>query len=180
MRNQSFGKLFHHPNQYACSSKWMRGLITRISVLSYNFGIESENLPNGISVSLRKSIMDTALLGKGIAQFMVCSYVAKNKIKICPNGATMTYNPIVNLVLDTVDVNYVSIVNPAVIESIVTILNHPHFKGCNNIEDIQEKIESVSLLKEISLSSKDESEEDESEEDKHYIQLEIEKNIFLD
>ena len=72
-------------------------------------GIESENLPNGISVSLRKSIMDTALLGKSIAQFMVCSYVAKNKVKICPNGGTMTYNPIVNLVLDTVDVNYVSI-----------------------------------------------------------------------
>ena len=53
----------------------------------------------------------------------------KNKLKKCKDGAKITYLSPVNLVLDTVNMDYTSIVNKEVVESIITILNHPHFKG---------------------------------------------------
>ena len=78
-----------------------------------------------------------------------------------------------NLVLDTVNVQYTSIVNKEVIESIVTILNHPHFKGCCSIGDIQKKIASVGDLNERF----GESESSEEEEEEVIVERD---NIFLD
>ena len=62
------------------------------------------------------------------------------------------------------------------VESIITILNHPHFKGCHSIEDIQKKIASVNNLNER-FGESDGSDEDECEGDDRFIEK---KNIFLD
>ena len=173
-RTLSYGNLFQY--QYDYSGKWIQGLIQRISSLSCDFEEPSNNFLNGINVTLRKSMMDNNLLGKEISQFMVCSYMVKNKVKKCKDGAKITYLSPVNLVLDTINVQYTSIVNKEVIESIVTILNHPHFKGCCSIEDIQKKIASVDDLNGRFGESESSDEEEYREEE---VILERE-NIFLD
>tara|TARA_B100000686_G_C16722579_1_gene935843 strand:+ start:910 stop:1443 length:534 start_codon:yes stop_codon:yes gene_type:complete len=176
VRTQSYGKLFHHANEYACSNKWMKGLIQRISSLSCEFDLESKDLSKRINVSHRKGITDDKEnLGKGVAQFLVCSYMIKNMIKVSyKSGELITYHPPVNLILDSVNVDYTSIVNKEVIESIQVILNHPHFEGCNSIEDIQKKIPSVEKLEYISVCSEENESDDEDEE------VILEKNIFID
>ena len=171
-RTKSYGNLFHY--QFDYSGEWIQGLIQRISYLSCDFEEESKDLLNGINVSLRKSMMDNNLLGKEISQFMVCSYMVKNMVKKCKDGAKITYLSPVNLVLDTINVQYTSIVNKEVVESIVTILNHPHFKGCCSIGDIQKKIASVDGLNERFAGESESSEEEEEE-----VIVERE-NIFLD
>ena len=142
----NYGKLYHH--RADITGEWMQGLIQRIGSLSCEFFVESDNLMNGIKVSLhQKGTLNKDLLGKEIAEFMVCSYVIKHRIKVCTEtGATMSFLPHVNIVLDTINNNYITIVNKEVIESINTILNHPHFEGCDSIEKIQHKIQSVEGL----------------------------------
>ena len=173
-RTLSYGNLFYY--QFDYSGEWIQGLIQRISSLSCEFGEESKDLLNGINVSLRKSIMDNNLLGKEISQFMVCSYMVKNMVKKCKDGAKITYLSPVNLVLDTINAQYTSIVNKEVIESIITILNHPHFKGCCSIGDIQKKIASVGGLNER-FGESESSEEEEYREEEVIVERE---NIILD
>ena len=182
-RTKSYGNLFHYEFDY--SGEWIQGLIQRISYLSCDFEEESKDLLNGINVSLRKSIMDDNLLGKEISQFLVCSYMVKNIVKKCKDGAKITYLSPVNLVLDTVNVNYTSIVNKEVVESIITILNHPHFKGCCSIEGIQKKLSSVDNLNERFVEESGSSEEEEEEEEGlggggMEYEAPVQKNIFLD
>ena len=174
-RTKSYGDLFHY--QFDYSGEWIQDLIRRISSLSCEFEEPSSNLLNGINVSLRKSMMDNNLLGKEISQFIVCSYMVKNMVKKCKDGAKITYLSPVNLVLDTINVQYTSIVNKEVIESIITILNHPHFKGCCSIGDIQQKIESVDDLNGRFGEESESSEEEECGEEGIFIERE---NIFLD
>ena len=171
---KSYGNLFQYKYDY--SGEWIQGLIQRISSLSCDFGEPSSNLLNGINVSLRKSMMDNNLLGKEISQFIVCSYMVKNMVKKCKDGAKITYLSPVNLVLDTINAQYTSIVNKEVIESIVTILNHPHFKGCHSIGDIQKKIASVDDLN-GRFGESESSDEEEYREEEVIVERE---NIFLD
>ena len=174
-RTLSYGNLFQY--QYDYSGEWIQGLIQRISYLSCDFGEETKDLLNGINVSLRNNMVDNNLLGKEISQFMVCSYMVKNKVKKCKDGAKITYLSPVNLVLDTINVQYTSIVNKEVIESIITILNHPHFKGCCSIGDIQKKIASVDDLN-GRFSGESESLEEEEYRGEGVI---VERgNIFID
>ena len=178
MRYHSYGKLFHH--RADITGEWVQGLIQRISALSCEFHVESDNHINGINVSLRKkSVVDTDdILGEEIAEFMVCSYVIKNKKKVCKDSEeTMTFHPHVNIVLDTLNNDYVTIINKEAIESINTILNHPHFKGCNSLEDVQGAIQSVEELGgRFGITS---SEEEGMGEGGKYEVME-QKNIFLD
>tara|TARA_E500000331_G_C16916431_1_gene565744 strand:- start:415 stop:669 length:255 start_codon:yes stop_codon:yes gene_type:complete len=44
------------------------------------------------------------------------------------------------------DRSFITVVDKKVIDSIVIILNHPHFKGCKSIVSIQEKIPSIDNL----------------------------------
>ena len=176
MRNKSYGELFHQPNSFTCSGKWMNNLIERISKLKCECTFVSDNLHNGINVSLCKK-SNTNILGKEIAKFLVLSYIVKNKSKTLKNNGEngdLTYQRIVNLVLDTIDYEYVSIVNKEVIESIITILNHPHFKDCHNIEDIHKKILTIKTLNHFNTK----------DEDKEYEKItkneNLQKNIFLD
>ena len=173
-RTKSYGDIFHYKFDY--SGEWIQGLIQRISYLSCDFGEETKDLLNGINVSLRNNMVDNNLLGKEISQFMVCSYMVKNKVKKCKDGAKITYLSPVNLVLDTINVQYTSIVNKEVIESIVTILNHPHFKGCCSIEDIQKKISSVDDLN-GRFGESESSDEEEYREEEVIVER---GNIFLD
>ena len=175
VRTKSYGDLFHY--QFDYSGEWIQGLIQRISYLSCDFGEETKDLLNGINVSLRNNMVDNNLLGKEISQFMVCSYMVQNIVKKCKDGAKITYLSPVNLVLDTINVQYTSIVNKEVIESIITILNHPHFKGCCSIGDIQKKIPSVGDLNERFGEESESSEEEEYREEEVIVERE---NIILD
>ena len=178
MRVRSYGKLFHH--RADITGEWIQSLIQRISTLSCEFHEESGNFMNGINVSLRKkSVVDTKdILGEEIAEFIVCSYVIKNKKKVCKDTEeTMTFHPHVNIVLDTLNNDYVTIINKEAIESINTILNHPHFNGCDTIEEVQEAIQSVEELGgRFGITS---SEEEGMGEGGRYEVME-QKNIFLD
>ena len=173
-RTLSYGNLFQYKYDY--SGEWIQGLIQRISYLSCDFGEETKDLLNGINVSLRNNMVDNNLLGKEISQFMVCSYMVQNIVKKCKDGAKITYLSPVNLVLDTINVQYTSIVNKEVIESIVTILNHPHFKGCCSIEDIQKKISSVDDLN-GRFGESESSDEEEYREEEVIVER---GNIFID
>ena len=135
MKKRSYGPLFHHglPDY---SGKWIQSLIKRISRMSCMFGDTTKNLPNGINVQNCKDIysVDKAM-GDEVAKFMVGTYITKNSCR-----------RVVNIVLFNVDRDYISIVNKNVVESIITILNHPHFHGCHSIDDIKKKILSVENL----------------------------------
>ena len=91
MRVHSYGKLFHH--RADITGEWIQSLIQRISTLSCEFHEESGNFMNGINVSLRKkSVVDTKdILGEEIAEFIVCSYVIKNKKSGFPGAQMGTY-----------------------------------------------------------------------------------------
>ena len=188
--SQGYGPLFHHPG-IDVSGKWITGLIEKISSLSCDFGVTSTRLINGINVSIRKGILDDPKdhLGEEISKFIVCSYMEKNMVKYLKTGGNITYQPVVNLVLDTIDKDYTSIVNKDAVESIITILNHPHFSGCNSIEDIKDRLSTVEKLNNrMTDSNEDESVDEDEGEDEDVIYKECigdgkpvaERNIFLD
>ena len=140
----SFGRLFHHEIDY--NGKWIKDLIRRISNLHCIFGEESSNNPNGITIHNPGDIFTLGQsLGEEIAKCMVSSYVTKNVLKY---GDTrdeyFTMKRIVNMVLFNVDREFVTLIDKKAIECIIIILNHPHFTGCKTIDDIQNKIPSIS------------------------------------
>ena len=78
-RTLSYGNLFQY--QYDYSGEWIQGLIQRISYLSCDFEEPSNNLLNGINVTLRKSMMDNNLLGKEISFNSIYTVQTKNSKK---------------------------------------------------------------------------------------------------
>ena len=70
------------------------------------------------------------------------SYIIKKYTISKPNGERFTYLTPVNIILD----NYLNKDASTCVESIKTILNHPHFKGCKDINDIIKKINHVNDL----------------------------------
>ena len=179
-RRHFYGPLFHHQIDY--SGKWIQSIIQKISSLSCVFEGVSDSLHNGINV---KDTSKLTQLGDVIAKFMVGSYITKNIIKSNDvTGERFTVSHVINIVLFSIDEKEeCNIINKAVIESIVSILNHPHFQGCNCIDDIHRKLSSVEDLNKRYKESDSSSEEEEEEEEvEKGFQGEIQrfKNIFLD
>tara|TARA_Y100001936_G_C15856977_1_gene550347 strand:- start:246 stop:803 length:558 start_codon:yes stop_codon:yes gene_type:complete len=142
----SFGRLFHHEIDY--NGKWIKDLIRRISNLQCIFGEENKNNPNGISVHNPGDIFTLGQsLGEDIAKCLVSSYITKNITKY---GDTrdeyFTVKHVLNMILFYMDRSFTTVVDKKVIEAIVVILNHPHFKGCKSIASIQAKIPSIDNL----------------------------------
>ena len=141
-----YGRLFHHEIDY--TGKWIKDLIQRISQLHCMFGEITSNNANGIYIHNPGDIFTLGQsLGEDIAKCMVSSYVTNNFLKY---GDTrdeyFTMKRTVNMVLFNVDRGFVTLIDKKTIECIITILNHPHFTGCKTINDIQNKISSISKL----------------------------------
>ena len=178
----SYGRLFHHPLDY--DGKWIKGIIKQISDLNCIFGEESSNNHNGISIHNPGDIfkLDQSL-GEEIAKCMVSSYITTN---INRYGTTryeyFTVKNVLNIVLYYIDRKSPNLVNKKTIECIHLILNHPHFKGCQNIGDIQKKILSMDSLndryKGICETSSDE--EDNFRGVSHKLEAVPRRNIFFD
>ena len=69
-------------------------------------------------------------------------------VKVDPDGLLCTYRAPVNLILNSINKEYVSIINNKCIEQIKTILNHPTFEGCKTLNDIKSRFMIVKHLNE--------------------------------
>lgn len=183
--DNSYGRLFHHELDY--NGKWIKDLIRRISNLHCIFGEESSNNPNGITIHNPGDIFTLGQsLGEEIAKCMVSSYITQNIKKY---GDTrdeyFIVKHVLNMILFYMDRSFITVVDKKVIESIVIILNHPHFKGCKSIASIQGKIPSIDNLNDR-FNGLYEPSSDEEEENLLGVSQKIEAippkvpNIFFD
>ena len=77
---------------------------------------------------------------------IIRSYITKVREKRGDVGEKFTYLTPINIFFEKLDYDFVSTINKEAIKSIETILTHPHFLGCNNIKDIEDKIDSMKDL----------------------------------
>tara|TARA_Y100000996_G_C22012542_1_gene433354 strand:- start:14 stop:484 length:471 start_codon:yes stop_codon:yes gene_type:complete len=137
-----FGKLYCSGDEI--SGEWIEKVAKTVSNLRYSFEECSKELYNGINIyhaDDEGGSSDT--LGMIISSFIINSKIKKNMTKYSDEGDVVEYTPIVNIFLESINDNSTSIINKEAIESIIIILNHPHFSGCKSIEDIEKKIPSV-------------------------------------
>ena len=138
------GELYCMPDS---SGEWIDKIKERIAKLYYSFGEVTKELPNGINVfNIMNLNQPSDKLGESIASFIVRSYIIKLIKKELDDGSKLTYTTPVNLFLDSFDKEFTVLINKEAIESIKTILNHTHFKGCSNRKEIEGKIPSVKGL----------------------------------
>ncbi len=162
----SYGKLFHLPPVEDTCGKWNQQLINKLGSLYCYFEEKNKSLPNGINIFNKKNGWmeeEEGLqpLGEYISSFLVNSYLVKNITITCygdmsnsedeDNGGDddtgiITYLSPVNIVIDTIDRNYTSIINKEAISSIKTILNHPAFNKCTSLNDIKKVIPTIQNL----------------------------------
>jgi hypothetical protein len=160
--DNSYGSLFHHELDY--SGKWIKSIIQQISNLHCIFGEESSNNPNGIIIHNPGDIFKLdQLLGEEIAKYMVSSYITQNIKKYGDTKQEyFTVKHVINIVLYYIDPRSPTLINKKTIECIIIILNHPHFKGCKNIDDIKKNLPSINNLNDrfngLCESSSDEEE----------------------
>ena len=160
-----YGRLFHHEIDY--SGEWIKDIIQRISKLHCMFGKCTSNNPNGISIYNPGDIFKLGLsLGEDIAKCIVSLYITKNTRKYGDTDEEyFIVKHVTNIVLFYIDqekFTKLNLINKRAIESIVIILNHPHFKGCKTIDDIKGKLPSIDNLNDrfngLCESSSDEEE----------------------
>ena len=132
--------------------------------------------PNGIYLEYNVPSKEEQTLGIDIAKFIVRSYIVKYIVKE-KKGEWFTAPTIINIVLN--EINKDGIINTSVLEKIITVLNHPHFKGCNNIHELQKKASSVDNLNErydrISVSSDEEQMEKSDSSNRKSIERDFPK-----
>ena len=133
---ENFGKLYCLKD--GGKGEWIQGVISIISLLNYGFNEVTEDLPNGINIIYDPLKRDN-VIGDTISSFLVRCYVIKRFTIRKDNGEQLLYLSPVNLILDT----YLNKEKSCCLDSIRTILNHPHFQGCKSIEDITKKIDDV-------------------------------------
>ena len=101
---------------------------------------------NGINILNKNAmVLKEEQLGKVIASFIVNSYIDVPIVKE-EDGITIRFKSPVNIFLEELDHDFTSVINKEGIESIKTILNHPHFQDCHSIDDIESRIQTVSNL----------------------------------
>jgi|MEHZ01.4.fsa_nt_MEHZ011120021.1_3 ribosomal protein L31 len=144
----SYGKLYY--NKYDYSGEWIKSVIKQISNLQFFFDIPSNHLPNGIDINTINTqnikIENNNLIGKDIAQFIVSSYITRYDALQGCGEEYFTIQSVVNIVLLYINRKSEERIDRKVIECIITILNHPHFYGSQNIDDIHKKISTVDNL----------------------------------
>lgn len=129
--------------------KWIEDIKYRISKLYCVMnGKKTSKVPNGINIIHKPDNNidnDVQRLGLDIASFLVRSQITKRRSKISEEEV-ITYLTPVNIILDSIDRDYTTLINHKAVQNIITILNHPHFKGCNSIKEIQDMIPTVKDL----------------------------------
>lgn len=143
---ECFGELYCLKNDFP--GEWIISIIERINALQCIFGVESQIKPNGINVvyKVKWGLEESDTLGKVISSFLVRSYITKIFRKFNPDGEECIYLIPINLVLSTLDRDYTILVNKECIQTIMTILNHPHFSGCTSVEEIEKRLPNVKDL----------------------------------
>ena len=143
--SECFGELYHLPCSY--DGVWMKRLIRNMSELHCIFGERTQMTPNGIEVTrIRDTHNPENRIGSIIAYFIISSYITKHLVKFNADGGRFTYLSPVNIVLETIDPEFITNVNQECLESIITILNHPHFEECFSVKDIETQLPSVQNL----------------------------------
>lgn len=156
----SYGKLYY--NKYDYSGEWIKSVIKQISNLQFFFDIPSNHLPNGIDINTQNiKIENNNLIGKDIAQFIVSSYITRYDALQGCGEEYFTIQSVVNIVLLYINRKSEERIDRKVIECIITILNHPHFYGSQNIDDIHKKISTVDNLNDRFKHSNETSFEEE-------------------
>lgn len=128
--------------------EWMLQLINKISNLYCNFGEITINLQNGIDVSESPvHLNNTYKLDEYISTYIVKSYIdlVQYIIDEEDDNTLISYISPVNIVLESVEINNDKeiIINWNCLESIKTILNHPYFSKCKNLDDLKFQISQV-------------------------------------
>ena len=132
-QEECFGELYRLRLEY--SGEWMDRIIQRISKLHIEFIEANDSLANGITLHNKGEF--TSQLGTHIAIFLTESYIIKAHTHINSDGGISQYNRPINLILNSIDREYTSLINKECINSIVSILNHPHFRLCKSVKDIE-------------------------------------------
>lgn len=142
----SYGSLYYL--EYSLEGKWINKVNDMISSLYCKFEKETDKLPNGINLNQRYNYQDFEAfkLDKEISSFILRCYMIKNLCKVNSDGVICNYRAPINLVLNYIDRDFVSIINKKCIEQIKTILNHPIFRGCKSLNDIKSKFLDVKSL----------------------------------
>ena len=128
--------------------EWMLEVIHKISNLYCTFGEITINLQNGIDVSETPiQPTNTYKLGEYMSTYIVKSYLDLVQYIIDEEDdfTVVSYISPVNIVLDSVKINDDKeiIINWNCLENIKTILNHPYFSKCKNLDDLKFQISQV-------------------------------------
>lgn len=144
----SYGSLYYLENDL--EGEWINKINIMISSLYCKFEEETKELPNGINLIPKYNYRENNLykLDKEVSSFILRCYMIKNLSKVDADGLLCNYRAPVNLVLNYINKEYVSIVNKRCVEQIKTILNHPIFSGCRTINDIKSRFMNVKHLNE--------------------------------
>ena len=140
---ECFGEIYTLPRS---QGEWLDNLIERMSLLKCSFGEKIEGLPNGINLSYTNNFGEQ--IGKEISSFCTRSYLIRYIGVIKPDGTYFRYLAPVNIVINSIDRNYTKLINKEAVESMKSILNHPHFDQCKSVGDIKECIH---LVKDLNL-----------------------------
>ena len=152
---ECFGELYLHTDVYSHGTKnikeedWLSNILKNINLLSCRFGGDEQKYPNGISIRKERDYTtdeNIYSIGEKIPLMIIRSYITKIREKRGDVGEKFTYLTPINIFFEKLDYEFVSTINKEAIKSIETILNHPHFMGCNNIKDIEDKIDSMKDL----------------------------------
>ena len=134
---ESYGKIYKLNNNI--KGKWIKNVINNISNLYIYFLEETEEYPNGIKADIKYRGFKNKI-GKELSIFLVNCYIIKRMKKSNLNGEVFIYLTPVNVILDSIN-------NKSdYLKEIDSIFNHPHFKGCNNIEKIINKTKDIENL----------------------------------
>ena len=131
--NDEYGKLYLLNNNI--EGKWINNIIQILnSILYCDFIKKSDEYHNGIKINID---YEGNNISKNISIFLVNCYIIKYEYIYEEDGEKLTYLSPVNIVLDGINSS------DDCLNEINTILNHPHFEGCTNINDINNKISTV-------------------------------------
>tara|TARA_Y100001980_G_C14278672_1_gene113923 strand:+ start:38 stop:517 length:480 start_codon:yes stop_codon:yes gene_type:complete len=143
-----YGKLYILHNNIL--GHWATELVKKLNTLHCSFEdipdkFKSDNpdyLKNGINVNYYPTdIKNNYQFDNDISSFIINTYINTYDYIIEQDGSTFIIVTPINLVLDSVKKNLV--ITQECIENIKTILNHPYFDGCKNLEDIKKVFRNI-------------------------------------
>lgn len=125
--------------------KWIKNILLLLNKLYCNFINLSEDYQNGIKVNNNN---EGENISNKICIFLLNCYLMQYKEQFNEDGYIIGYYTPINIILDEINtykyLNNFCIYN--YLDGINTILNHPHFKECKTVLDIEYKINLIPNL----------------------------------